>query len=603
MSRTQRWLALVVVTMVSWGIYSFGTEIHMKNGMVYHDVKILTVDATNMVVEFSYGVLNIPLNAIEATGEVTKAAVAMAVEKPGPPAELPPAPYVHNWKMDYYLAGATVLILGWISMLLWVQRDAHGTPAEIKRANADVLLLPGLGLALYLVARSRRLKAGEERRTLSGRVAGLHPDEAPKKRGLFGNRTKIMAVLRPKKHRVDMEFLDANHNPIQVKKDMPEMTGIEAAREVLKDAISERASDVHLEPHDNGCRVRFRIDGVLQERMVFEKTDGLRVSAALKTLAQIDVAERRKAQDGRFRVRTEGGEIDFRVATANSIHGEKLVLRILDRNSGLLSLGDLGMPQEMMETFDRVIHSRNGMILATGPTGSGKTSTLYAALSRLDAKRLNLMSIEDPVEYELSGATQMAVNVKAGVTYEAGLRSILRQDPDVIFVGEMRDAEAAKIALRAALTGHLVFTTLHTKDAPGSIVRLEEMGIERYQISSALLMIVAQRLVRVLCPTCRKSYEATGKELLDLRIELPEGSLIYQAVGCDACDQTGYLGRTGLFELLVVEDELRQAITDGASHETLMEIAKRRGLHPYHEDGALKVLLGITSIDEVLQAS
>ncbi len=324
---------------------------------------------------------------------------------------------------------------------------------------------------------------------------------------------------------------------------MPEMTGIEAAREVLEEAITERASDIHLEPQGDGCRVRFRIDGALQERMTFAKADGLRVVAALKTLAQIDVAERRKAQDGRFRVRAGTGEVDFRAATASAIHGEKMVLRILDRKSGLLGLGDLGMRKDMLERFDRVIHSRNGIILATGPTGSGKTSTLYAALSRLDRKRLNLMSIEDPVEYELDGATQIPVNVKAGVTYEAGLRSILRQDPDVIFVGEMRDAEAAKIAIRASLTGHLVFSSLHTKDAIGSIVRLEEMGVERYQISSALLMVVAQRLVRVLCKKCREAYAATGTELSEIGINLEPGRRLYRSAGCEACDNA--LGTRG----------------------------------------------------------
>ena len=268
-----------------------------------------------------------------------------------------------------------------------------------------------------------------------------------------------------------------------------------------------------------------------------------------------------------------------------------------------MGLGDLGMRKEMLERFDRVIHSRNGIILATGPTGSGKTSTLYAALSRLDRKRLNLMSIEDPVEYELEGATQIPVNVKAGITYEAGLRSILRQDPDVIFVGEMRDAEAAKIAIRASLTGHLVFSSLHTKDSVGSIVRLEEMGVERYQISSALLMVVAQRLVRVLCKECREAYMSTGNELSEIGINLEPGRRLYRPTGCEACDNTGHQGRTGIFELLVMDEELRKAVNDGANEQVLMEIAVRKGLRPYREDGAEKVLSGITSAEDVIQAT
>jgi general secretion pathway protein E len=372
---------------------------------------------------------------------------------------------------------------------------------------------------------------------------------------------------------------------------------------VLEEAISERASDVHLEPQADGCRVRFRVDGALQERLTFTRADGLRVVAALKTLAQIDVAEKRRAQDGRFRVRTNGGEMDFRAATASAIHGEKMVLRLLDRKSGVMGLGDLGMRKEMLERFERVIHSHSGIILAAGPTGSGKTSTLYAALSRLDRKRLNIMSIEDPVEYELEGATQIPVNVRAGVTYEAGLRSILRQDPDVIFVGEMRDAEAAKMAIRAALTGHLVFTSLHARNAVGTVVRLEEIGVEQYQISSALLMIMAQRLVRVLCKECREAYEATGTELNEIGLSFDPGSRLYRAVGCEACDNIGYQGRTGIFELLVLDEELRKAINEGVNEQVLSEMAARKGLRPYREDGAEKVLMGLTSVEEVIQAS
>src|ERR1041384_7515065 len=570
-------------------------QIKLKNGRRYDDATITSRNASNFQVRVQFGTIEIPIASVESLNGagIEEAATAQA-----------PAPYVHNWKMDRFLAGAGAIILAWIWTLLWVQRDARGSLVQIKRANADALLLPGLGLVLYLIARARRLRQKvEEPRTLTSRVAGLQADEAPKKRGLFGGRAKLTAPFRHKKQRLDLEFLDANRRPIEIKQDLPEMTGIEAAREVLEDAISERASDVHVEPRDAGCRVRFRIDGGLQERMLFQKTDGLRVAAALKALAQIDVAEKRRAQDGRFRVRTKEGEVDFRVATASSIHGEKLVLRILDRKSCVLGLGELGMPALMLRDFDRVIHSRNGIILATGPTGSGKTSTLYAALSRLDAKRLNLMTIEDPVEYELEGATQIPVNPRAGVTYEAGLRSILRQDPDVIFVGEMRDAEAAKIAIRAALTGHLVFSSLHTKDAPSTIVRLEEMGVEKYQISSALLMVVAQRLVRVLCKKCRKPHTASGAELSELGITLPVGRTIYYAAGCDACDGSGYQGRTGVFELLVLDEESRRLVSEGMSQQQLTELASKKGYHPYREDGVEKVLRGVTTVEEVLQAS
>jgi hypothetical protein len=252
--------------------------------------------------------------------------------------------------------------------------------------------------------------------------------------------------------------------------------------------------------------------------------------------------------------------------------------------------------------FQDVIHSRNGMILATGPTGSGKTSTLYAALRQLDATRINIMTIEDPAEYELAGATQIAVKPRAGITYESGLRSILRQDPDVILVGEMRDTEATQVALRAALTGHLVLSSLHTKDAVGTISRLQDMGIERYQVASALLMIIAQRLVRVLCPHCCQACEAVGDELDSLGFDFEPGVTIYKPVGCDQCLNTGFRGRTGIFELLVLDEEIGKAVSDGVDEASLAKIAEGTGFRSYRYDGAEKILLGITTVEEVLQA-
>jgi len=594
----------------------FASQVTLKDGRVFDDVEVLQRDDSGILLAVPHGKIKLPLDAVESINGVAVSPPARSpgfaileneTPQPAPatnsPSEPVAPPYVHRWSMDIFLLVTALVAMAWIGSLIWVQRDVKGMPEKIKRTNADVLLLPVLGLLMYLVERRRQLRQKEDPKTLTGRVAGLSPGEVPKKRGLFAGRTKIFATLGPRKRRVGTEFLDVDGNEIQVRKDMPEMSGIEAAREVLEEAISERASDVHVEPGADGCRVRFRVDGALQERLTFTKTDGLRVVAALKALAQIDVAEKRRAQDGRFRVRTDGGEIDFRVATATAIHGEKMVLRILDRKSGLMALGDLGMRKDMMDRFERVIHSRHGIILVAGPTGSGKTSTLYAALSRLDRKRLNIMSIEDPVEYELEGATQIPVNGKAGVTYEAGLRSILRQDPDVIFVGEMRDTEAAKIAIRAALTGHLVFTSLHAKNALGTIVRLGEMGVEQYQIASALLIVVSQRLVRLLCKECRTPYEATGTELNEVGLSIPPGRRLFRAVGCDACDNIGYQGRTGIFELLVVDEELRKSINDGASEQVLFEMAARKGLRSYREDGIEKALMGITSVEEVISAS
>jgi general secretion pathway protein E len=584
------------------------TEIRLTSGQVFSNATILSRDDVSLQIRVSYGVVTLPLINVAAIDWVKVARPVRLEPAPLPvlaePTPLPdpgPPPYVHSWKMEVFLAILLLAGCVWVAMLLWVQRDVRGTPPEIRRANADVLLLPGLGFGWYLISRARRPRRAIETHSLTGRVAGLRPDEAPKKRSLFGGRAKISPGYS--QAGVELEFLDSNRNPITVKRDSPEMSGIEAARDVLEQALAQRASDVHVEPTDHGCRVRFRIDGIMQERLTFDRTDGLHVSAALKALAQIDVAEKRKSQDGRFRVRTKTSEVDFRVATTNSVHGEKLVLRILDRQSGLLALSDLGMPKPMMDRFDRAIHSRNGLILATGPTGSGKTSTLYAALSRLDSQKLNIMTIEDPVEYELTGATQIPVNPKAGVTYESGLRSILRQDPDVIFVGEMRDAEAAKIALRAVLTGHLVFSSLHADNALATVLRLEEMGVERHQISTALLMVVTQRLVRVLCKRCREATLSTGEELKELGLLLPAGRTIYKPGGCDVCDMTGFQGRTGIFELLVLNDAFRKAIYTGTDQPRLLELAREQGYRPYREDGVDKILNGITTAEEVLQAS
>ena len=396
-------------------------------------------------------------------------------------------------------------------------------------------------------------------------------------------------------------FLDGDHRPIVIKAG-EEASGLENAKGVLQDALLDRASDVHIEPGATECRVRYRIDGVMQPRMKFSAEEGLRVISALKSVAQLDIAERRKAQDGRFAGRSGKQEVDFRAATTPSVYGEKLVLRILDQKTGLRGLGELGMSEGMMTRFSEVIQSRSGMILATGPTGSGKTSSLYAALSQLDSVRLNIVTIEDPVEYELAGATQIPVNLRAGITYESGLRSILRQDPDVILVGEMRDLEAAQIALRSALSGQLMFTSLHTRDAVGTSLRLEEMGIERHLLASALFVVMAQRLVRVLCPDCREAYPCRGNELAEIGLELPAGEAIYRAVGCRRCESSGYIGRTGVFEMLILDDDLRQEINAGASEEVFVRVARTKGYRSYREDGAEKVLLGITSVDEVLKA-
>lgn len=513
---------------------------------------------------------------------------------PGPEEKLaqlnwPEPPY--SWNMDLVLFAFAVISAIWLGSVSWVQRDLFLRRRDPRFWTNVAVVLPGFGALLYAVA--RRIGTTLENRKAKKAPRNVNETVAERERKRAKN---------PGGARRGFEFLDQDRKAVVVR-NAGEQSGIESAHDVLEEALMERASDVHIEPAEDGYRIRFRIDGIMHPRMTFELGEGQRLAASLKTLAQIDVAEKRKAQDGRFRVRNGETDVDFRVATANTIFGEKLVIRILDRKAGLLGLGDLGMPDAMREEFARVIHSRSGMILATGPTGSGKTSTLYSALSQIDSKRLNITTIEDPVEYELAGATQIPVNVRAGITYESGLRSLLRQDPDVIFVGEMRDLEAARIALRAALTGHLLFSSLHTKDAIGTIIRLEEMGIEPGQLASALLMVVAQRLVRVLCPACRESFPCSGDELNDIGIGLPAGEPVFRPKGCEACNDTGYVGRTGIFEMIVFDEEMRQAVSAGLNEQAIAELARTKGFRGYREDGAQKILAGITSVEEVLQAT
>ncbi|MEA3188945.1 MAG: ral secretion pathway protein [Chthoniobacter sp.] len=606
---------------------SAADDIKLRNGQRYDGVTILRRDDKTVEIQTRFGRAKIPLPSIESinnaavwptpspvpgvtpvaaapaetrlpqsTPEPAKSDSPAAEESVSPAADETPAPtpllvwprYQPRWNMEVLLFGIALFFALWVLTLSRVQRDLFERRADPRLWTNVAIILPILGFLIYLAVTTfndRRKRATNQPLTPNESIAGRER-----------NRVKTLRA------RSGFEFLDEDRKAVLVKNE-GEVSGIENAQEVLEEALLERASDVHIEPGEAEYRVRFRVDGIMQPRMNFDRPDGQRIVSALKTLAQIDVAEKRKAQDGRFRVRAGGSDVDFRVATANSIFGEKLVIRILDRHAGLLGLSDLGMKTEMLEQLARVIHSRNGMILATGPTGSGKTSTLYAALSQLDAARLNIMTIEDPVEYELSGATQLPVNVKAGVTYESGLRSLLRQDPDVIFVGEMRDIEAAQIALRAALTGHLVFSSLHTRDAIGTILRLVEMGVERHVLASSLLVLLAQRLVRVLCPACREAAPCLGGELAEINLELPAGETIYRAKGCAECGNAGYVGRTGIFEMVVFDEALRQAVSSGANEDELLQHARNAGYHSYREDGAEKVLLGITSVEEVLQAS
>ena len=511
-------------------------------------------------------------------------------------------PYEHRWNFEWVLLGLLVFAGVWMRSIQWVQRDLYERQGDPRFWSMVALFLPGVGAGIY--ALSAGIGDAVHRRRQRAHASESSPAEAPPSKLPWMPPPRDPAEYLSSKGqtRKGFEFLDSERKSVQIANLGDSASGLDFASEMLEEALLEKASDIHIEPTAGDYRVRFRLDGLMHERMTYDLVNGKRLVTSLKTLAEIDIAEKRKAQDGRFRARTAGRDVDFRVATANSIHGEKVVIRVLDHGRGILDLSSLGMSDDMLANFQSVIHSRNGMILATGPTGSGKTSTLYAALRQLDATRMNIMTIEDPAEYELTGATQIAVNARAGITYESGLRSILRQDPDVILVGEMRDTEAAQVALRAALTGHLVLSSLHTKDAVGTISRLQDMRIERYQVASALLMIIAQRLVRVLCPHCREAVPAVGDELSSLGFDFEPGTTIYKPVGCPECLNTGFRGRTGVFELLVIDDEIRKAVSEGAGEDALAELAAGKGFRSYRYDGAEKVLLGVTTVEEVLQA-
>ena len=371
---------------------------------------------------------------------------------------------------------------------------------------------------------------------------------------------------------------------------------------MLSEAIKEGASDVHVECYEKELVIRFRVDGILKEIMRQPRQMGPLLISRIKVMAKLDIAEKRVPQDGRITLRIGGRAVDVRVSTLPSSHGERVVLRLLDKNAVHLELADLGMTEDNREKIQSIIRKPHGIILVTGPTGSGKSTTLYAALSNVDTKALNVMTVEDPIEYDLEGVGQTQVNAKVDMTFARGLRAILRQDPDVVMVGEIRDTETAEIAVQASLTGHLVLSTLHTNTAIGAITRLRDMGIEPFLLSSTLLGVLAQRLVRTLCPECKEKYKATAKEKEMVGISTGEDVYLYRPVGCKACNNTGYKGRTGIHELLLVNNEVRESINE-AKGELYIENLIRPYTPSIKQDGMNKVLQGKTTVEEVLRVA
>ncbi len=367
-------------------------------------------------------------------------------------------------------------------------------------------------------------------------------------------------------------------------------------------SIKENASDIHIEPFEDRLVVRFRVDGVLKEVLQPRRILAPLLASRIKVMAKLDIAEKRLPQDGRISLRVAGRAVDVRVSTMPCGHGERVVLRLLDKQAGRLDLEQLGMEQLRRDVMDRVIRRPHGIMLVTGPTGSGKTTTLYAVLTRLNDHSRNIMTVEDPIEYYLDGIGQTNVNPKVDMTFARGLRAILRQDPDVVMVGEIRDLETAQIAVQASLTGHMVLSTLHTNSAIGAITRLRDMGVEPFLLASSLIGVLAQRLVRLLCPTCKKPHQAGSVECEQLGVDPARPPTLWSAVGCDQCNQLGYRGRTGIFELIEVDDNMRTMIHDGASEQAIESYARR--LTPsIRQDGRRRILEGDTTLEEVLRVT
>ncbi|MDR1702946.1 MAG: GspE/PulE family protein [Sporomusaceae bacterium] len=381
---------------------------------------------------------------------------------------------------------------------------------------------------------------------------------------------------------------------------------INTVNSIISQAVKNRASDIHLEPQENYLRIRFRIDGVLKEAASFPAQISAALISRIKIMSQLDIAEKRQPQDGRIVV---SAEIDLRVSTMPTIWGEKVVMRILNKQAVILDLEKLGFTAANLACYQTFYNRAYGIVLITGPTGSGKTTTLYSTLEKINSTDKNVVTIEDPVEYRIQGANQIQTNAKANLTFASGLRSILRQDPDIIMVGEIRDGETADVAIRAALTGHLVFSTLHTNDAPGALNRLLDMGVEAYLVSAAVLGVVAQRLVRVLCPKCKAIYspDSTAKNFLAKigrsSFLTDNKNVFYQSAGCGYCYHTGYYGRMAIHEVMPLSPTMISALHDRASSSVIAAIAAREGMTTMVEDGLAKVCQGLTTIDEVMRVS
>ena len=419
---------------------------------------------------------------------------------------------------------------------------------------------------------------------------------------LFGVYGQINDFIKIAEHdRLEMEIQPAFNRS----RDLSSLEGpiAQIVNLIITQAVNVRASDIHLEPLEKRLRVRFRVDGILQEVLSFDKIYQAALTSSAKIICSMDISEKRLPQDGRCRIAVKQRAIDLRASTFPTMHGEKFVFRILDKESANLDLSQLDVGEKQYEELKKVIQQPHGLFLVVGPTGSGKTTTLYSVLKEVNTPTVNVITLEDPVEFDLDTVNQGQVNVKAGLTFATGLRAMLRQDPDIVMIGEIRDTETAEIATQAALTGHLVLTTLHTNSAPGTIARLTYMGVEPFLIASSLAGILAQRLVRRLCPKCKKSYTPTPEVLHRFGLSSDIGCQFYKPVGCRECTRTGYRGRIGVFEFMVPNDEIRHMIIANKSTDDIREQAIWNGMQTLKMDSVRKVIAGLTSLEEILRVT
>jgi general secretion pathway protein E len=418
----------------------------------------------------------------------------------------------------------------------------------------------------------------------------------------FGGNVQMTSIMEGMREEEDESAGIELHEDVHHLRDMAfEAPIVKLVNMLITRAVESRTSDIHIEPFEHNVKVRYRIDGALTEVESFPKRIQPAVISRIKIMSRLNIAERRLPQDGRIKLRVSGRDIDLRVSTIPTIYGESIVMRILDSGSALVILEYLGFPAETLKQYEDLITTPYGMLLVTGPTGSGKTTTLYASLNKINSAEKKIITIEDPIEYQIDGINQIQVKPQIGLSFANGLRHIVRQDPDVIMVGEIRDVETAEISIHSALTGHLVFSTLHTNDAPGAVTRLLDMGIEGFLVSSSLIGVLAQRLVRVICPRCKEPF-IPQQEIVE-KISFLENHTTYYGRGCDDCRHTGYAGRTGIFELMVVDEEVRRLILERASAGVIRKRAVNAGMQVLRESGWQKVREGVTTIEEVMRVA